>query len=132
MDVCGDTCNACEIQKRFAEALRNRSNAEISRLTGFHPEAIRRYRLGRTPPASLLAAMCTKLGLSPDWLLLGRGPMMAAEANAAAVREAVVATAPSNGHGNGNGNGASMLRPTNGRATVLRAAPMVGESLLRR
>lgn len=131
MDVCGDEFAACEIQKRFAEALRNRSNAEIARLTGFHPEAIRRYRLGRTPPASLLAAMCLKLGLSADWLLLGRGPMMASEATAL---QQAVSMPLTNGHNtSGNGNGVpSAFKPTNGRATVLRATPAVGEALLRR
>jgi len=72
--TCDGAAAACEIQKRFAQAMGDRSNAEVSRLTGFHPEAIRRYRLGRTPPASLLAAMCDKLGVSAEWLLLGRGP----------------------------------------------------------
>lgn len=131
MDVCShcEVCGSGEIQKRFAEALRNRSNAEISRLTGFHPEAIRRYRLGRTPPASLLAAMCVKLGLSADWLLLGKGPMMASEI-AAVVREAPVSAAPTNG--NGAHQVVSALKPTNGRATVLRATPAGGEAMLRR
>lgn len=60
------------IQRRLALATKQYTNAELARLTGFHPEAIRRYRQGRTPPASFVAAVCHVLQISPSWMLLGR------------------------------------------------------------
>lgn len=40
-------------------------------------DSIRRYEEGRGIPSSVLIAVCTAFDVSPDWLLLGRGPMRA-------------------------------------------------------
>ncbi|MGD9692001.1 MAG: helix-turn-helix domain-containing protein [Phycisphaerales bacterium] len=62
---------------RLKLAMGDHSIADFARLIGWHPETVRRYLTGETrPPAVFLAKLCDQLPLSPDWLLLGRGPML--------------------------------------------------------
>lgn len=60
------------------------SNARIGRLTGTHPEAVRRYMSGDTPSAPFVTALCRATRLSADWLLCGRGRPLAAAPTLAA------------------------------------------------
>lgn len=62
---------------RLKLAMGEHSIADFARLIGWHPETVRRYLTGETrPPAVFLAKLCDRLPLSPDWLLMGRGPML--------------------------------------------------------
>jgi transcriptional regulator with XRE-family HTH domain len=46
----------------------------IAALTGCHKETARRYIKGLSSPSpAFLARLCLALGVSPAWLLLGRG-----------------------------------------------------------
>ncbi len=53
--------------------------ARIGRLTGTHPETVRRYVAGDAPSAAFVAALCKATLLSADWLLCQRGRPLAAE-----------------------------------------------------
>lgn len=66
------------------------SYRELGRLTGVHPETIRRYMQGHAPSAVFLSRLCDAFGVSGDWLLTGRGPMHCAEISHAALRRADV------------------------------------------
>jgi transcriptional regulator with XRE-family HTH domain len=61
--------------------------SEIASLTGVHPENVRRYWNGDMPSTEFIAAFCRGLGISADWLILGRPPMMTTEAFRSAMRK---------------------------------------------
>jgi hypothetical protein len=63
---------------RLRLACEDLTYAEISRLTGCNHESVRRYVQGiTTPPPEFLAAICEHLFISPQWLLIGTGPIEA-------------------------------------------------------
>jgi transcriptional regulator with XRE-family HTH domain len=64
-----------ELSHRLMLVCGERSYRELSELTGFTHETIRRYVLGLVSPSALsLTVLCSSFGYSPDWLLLGKGP----------------------------------------------------------
>jgi transcriptional regulator with XRE-family HTH domain len=69
-----------EISDRVAAACEGVRISSIATITGVHPETVRRYVTGKSPPSgAFLAALCDGLGISPRWLLLGDGPRFIAE-----------------------------------------------------
>lgn len=60
------------------------SYARIGRLTGTHPETVRRYMAGDAPSAPFVTALCRATRLSADWLLCRRGRPLSAAPTAAA------------------------------------------------
>lgn len=53
---------------------------ELSNLTRFHHETIRRYIRGESVPSPIfLARLCTALKISVEWLVLGKGVMRPTE-----------------------------------------------------
>jgi transcriptional regulator with XRE-family HTH domain len=62
------------IVERFRSACAGISPTQVARLTGCNKETVRRYLNGQsTPSAEAIAGVCSALGVSADWLLLGRG-----------------------------------------------------------
>jgi len=79
----------CEVFKaRLNTAAGQYSYRELGRLTGVHPETVRRYMQGHAPSAVFLSKLCESLGISGEWLLTGRGPMKSIDICAAALRGA--------------------------------------------
>ncbi len=71
---------------RLKRAIGEQTIADFARLIDWHPETVRRYLAGDTrPPAEFLAKICQSLDISPDWLLLGNGPMLRRERDATAL-----------------------------------------------
>jgi transcriptional regulator with XRE-family HTH domain len=60
----------------------------IAELTKTHPETVRRYMQGHAPSVEFLAAVCTAMGISAEWLLTGRGPMRTSDLKTHALKEA--------------------------------------------
>lgn len=51
---------------------------EFARTLAINPNTLRSYENGRSSPnQELLEQICVQLSVSPEWLLLGRGPMRA-------------------------------------------------------
>lgn len=68
------------LHERMHKVAAGRSYKQLSDLTGTHPETVRRYMQGQAPSTDFLSQLCIALELNADWLLLGRGPMLAPEA----------------------------------------------------
>lgn len=69
------------IRRRLRRAIGDRTLTAIADLTDAHPETVRRYVNGPAmPSAEFLIRLCRRLGVNADWLLLGVGPMRAADA----------------------------------------------------
>ncbi len=79
------------LHERLAIAVENRSYRQIGDLTGTHPETVRRYMQGQAPSAEFLAGVCTSMGISAEWLLLGKGPQLTADIRGHALSEASAA-----------------------------------------
>ncbi len=62
------------LHKRLLIAAGDHSARELARLTGCHPETVRRYLCGRQPSVEFVIAFSEALGVRIDWLLLGHGP----------------------------------------------------------
>ena len=63
-----------EVARRIRAVCGDRSMQEIGRLTGTHPETVRRYLRGLTPArAEFLASVASTFGVSAEWLLHERG-----------------------------------------------------------
>jgi len=72
------------LHERLRLAADGRSNRIIAELTGVPTETVRRYMGGQGPSAEFLTRFCASMGISADWLLLGRGAMRSdAESEAA-------------------------------------------------
>ncbi|MBX3405108.1 MAG: helix-turn-helix transcriptional regulator [Phycisphaeraceae bacterium] len=66
------------IAQRLRQVCQGRSVWGLEDELGVSRENIRRVMHGASrPSARLLVAICERLGVSADWLLLGRGPMKA-------------------------------------------------------
>ncbi|MGD9691600.1 MAG: hypothetical protein AB7G17_02030 [Phycisphaerales bacterium] len=59
------------IHERLHTLLGHETYRVIGERTGFHPENVRRYMQGQTPPIQFIAAVCASTGASADWLLTG-------------------------------------------------------------
>lgn len=72
----------------------------IARITGTHPETVRRYMQGQSPSVEFVTALCSNLRINAQWLLTGEGPMRRddlrahhlAEADPAELLAAIAAT----------------------------------------
>ena len=83
--------DVCEVFKaRLNTAAGQYSYRELGRLTGVHPETVRRYMQGHAPSAVFLSKLCEALGISGEWLLTGHGPMKSTDICSAALRGASV------------------------------------------
>ena len=49
---------------------------ELGKITETSPESVRRYMNGHTPSTVFVSKLCSGLGVSVGWLLLGNLPMM--------------------------------------------------------
>lgn len=76
------------LHERLNDAAGSRSYKHLGELTGTNAESVRRYMQGQAPSVEFLSRLCEALGLSADWLLLGRGPMRAEEVRGEALRSA--------------------------------------------
>lgn len=76
------------LHERLSSALGKQTYRSLSRLTGTHPETVRRYMQGGTPSPEFLSEVCRVLSISGDWLLTGRGAMKVEEIQAQALRDA--------------------------------------------
>lgn len=64
------------IHERLKEARGNLGRDEFAEILGVHKNTLGRYERGESEPTSgLLALLCTKFGISPQWLLFGAGEM---------------------------------------------------------
>ena len=80
--------NLSALHQRLVLAIGDRSYRSVGELTGIHPENIRRYMKGQTPSVEFVASLCDALGISPEWMLSGRGPMRAEDVKGHALRQA--------------------------------------------
>ncbi len=71
--------NMNDLHDRLRLVCAGSTYARIGRLTGTHPETVRRYVAGDAPSAAFVTALCRATGLSSDWLLCQRGRPLAAE-----------------------------------------------------
>ncbi len=64
-----------QISARVRSAVAGLKYSEVARQTGFNDETTRRYLRGHARPSvEFLVSLCTTMDISPDWLLLGKGP----------------------------------------------------------
>lgn len=76
------------LHDRLEAAAGDRTYRDLALMTATNPETVRRYMQGQAPSAEFLAALCGALGVSGDWLLTGRGPMLASDVEGHALRRA--------------------------------------------
>lgn len=77
-----------DLHTRLVEAAGDLSYRKLGTLTDTHPETVRRYMQGQAPSALFLAKLCLALGVSGQWLLTGRGPMLCEQMLASALGQA--------------------------------------------
>jgi hypothetical protein len=64
------------LRQRLNRVKGDRSVAWLAAVADVHRETMRRYLTGQSPPSALaLMQICHHGEISPEWLLLGRGPM---------------------------------------------------------
>jgi len=63
------------LNERLLAAIGEHTNAAIGRMTGLNSEMVRHYRRGKAPSCRFLMLFTSRMGVSADWLLHGRGPM---------------------------------------------------------
>lgn len=63
------------IVKRLIQVRGDRSQRQFARDIGVSQQNISHYERGTTPHPNFLIMLALKENVSPDWLLLGRGPM---------------------------------------------------------
>jgi len=63
---------------REARESRSWSQADLARRLGIPQRTLANYELGQAIPAEVALALLEVAGLSPSWLLHGRGPMSGA------------------------------------------------------
>lgn len=79
---------ASGLHERISQVVGHRSSRAVAEATGANPESVRRYLGGQAPSIEFLQALCKAFGISGEWMLTGRGPMKAADAREAALRQA--------------------------------------------
>ncbi len=64
------------LRHRLNHVKGDRSIAWLASVARVHRETMRRYLVGHSPPSAYaLMQICQNGEISPEWLLLGRGPM---------------------------------------------------------
>lgn len=76
------------LHTRLTLAAGDRSYRQLGELTSTHPETVRRYMQGTAPSVKFIGALCRALGLNPNWLLSGDGPMLASHIASVALERA--------------------------------------------
>ncbi len=76
------------MHRRLETALEGKTYRWISRVTGIHPETVRRYMQGQSPSIDFVSSVCSQLQINPQWLLTGEGPMRRDEVRAHHLAEA--------------------------------------------
>lgn len=76
------------LHQRLKAAAGRRSFRELGTLTSTHPETVRRYMQGHAPSVEFVATLAAALKLNGEWLLTGRGPMLAQDIKDHALRDA--------------------------------------------
>lgn len=79
--------NESGLHDRIRQAVGVRSYRHVAELTGTNHESVRRYLTGQTPSVEFLTQLSRALGLSTEWLLTGRGPMLLQDVRASHLRE---------------------------------------------
>jgi phage repressor protein C with HTH and peptisase S24 domain len=65
------------VGRRLAEARGRKTQEELAQELGVHKNTLARYERGdRIPDTDFVLAFCTKLRISPNWLLLGAEPKL--------------------------------------------------------
>jgi hypothetical protein len=64
-----------EVLSRLQAAAGPRKFSALAAATDCHPETVRRYLRKGRPSAYFVARVCRGLGISPEWMLWGTGPM---------------------------------------------------------
>jgi transcriptional regulator with XRE-family HTH domain len=73
---------------RLEAATAGKTYRWIARVTGAHPETVRRYMQGQSPSVEFVTALCAQLKINAQWLLTGEGPMRRDEVRAHHLAEA--------------------------------------------
>jgi len=64
-----------EVLVRMRAAAGDRMFSTLAQLTGCNSETVRRYLRRGKPSAYFMSRLCSSLNVSPEWLLMGTGPM---------------------------------------------------------
>lgn len=64
---------------RLRQAIGDLQPRQVADITGLNPETIRRVIAGGAPTTEFVQTVCATMDISADWLLLGRGPMLATD-----------------------------------------------------
>ncbi len=78
------------MHERLRIAAGNRTYRNIGEMTATHHETVRRYLTGQPPAVEWLSRFCAVMGVSTEWVIIGRGPMKRSDARAHALSEANV------------------------------------------
>ena len=62
-----------EVIERLRRLMAGRSARQWASELGVPHRTLLTYLEGREPPSSFIATVCARMGVSADWLLLGRG-----------------------------------------------------------
>lgn len=76
------------LHDRLRVAAGERTYRQLGKLTGTHPESVRRYMQGQTPSVEYLSSLCSALEINASWLLTGQGPLHVHEVQPHALRAA--------------------------------------------
>lgn len=73
--------NCDGITERIIDAVKGKSLIDIARACGASKSTPGKWEKGSMPRADYVVGMCKYLDVSPNWLLLGRGPRKLSECN---------------------------------------------------
>lgn len=76
------------LHERLKHVAGSKTYRQIGDLTGTHPETVRRYMQGQSPSVEFLASLCSKLGISGEWILTGNGAARLGDAKASVLKSA--------------------------------------------
>jgi len=77
-----------QFHDRLKIAMGDLTLRRLGEITDTHPETVRRYMNGHTPSTVFIANLCSNLGISGEWLLSGKDPMMAKDVPLHAIKNA--------------------------------------------
>lgn len=83
-------CSPPAMASRIRELRGRLSYRELAIALELNPETVRRYCRDGKPSVQFVQRCCLRLGASGEWLLLGRGPLRAADILRHRLREASV------------------------------------------